>query len=119
MAARLITSTDDPLYVNSIVTLADMAEVRTVGTVLGTTVKWSDKWTGKIFCDEGCINGRCMGHALIVNKGSISKHPAWKHCVYHYESYSNGTNRAVLYFYEEETKADLQAEVLRKRGRSA
>ena len=117
MAQRLITSTDDPLYVNSMVTLANLFERQTIGTALGTTVSWSNKWSGKIYCDEGCAKSFCPGHTLLVHIGEIRKHPAWKYSVYHFESYSNGTNRAVMYFYEDLDKAQKQADILRKRGR--
>lgn len=114
MASRLITSTDDPLYIDAMMHLSNTTETK---TVLGTKLGWSDRWQGKIYCEEGCAQSYCPGHTLLVHKGFITKHPAWKYCVYHYESYRNGTNRAVMYFYEDEAKADAQANILRKRGR--
>ena len=114
MANRLVTSTDDPLYIDAMMQLSTIGDTK---TVLGTKLGWSDRWQGKIHCEEGCAGTYCPGHTLYVYKGFITKQPAWKWCVYHYESYRNGTNRAVMYFYEDEDKADKQADILRKRGR--
>lgn len=78
-------------------------------------IKWMDKYEGKQFCEEGCVNGRCLGHSIAVHLACISKHPDWKYAVYHMEQYSNGTTRSVFYFYEEDLKASRQVDTLRKR----
>lgn len=108
MAQRLITSTDDPLYINCITTLANMYEEKTPGLNSGCTPRWKKSATGKQFCPEGCINGRCLGHAMTIKLGTISRHPEWKFFVYTNETYTNNKINQAIYFYEDEEKADAK-----------
>jgi hypothetical protein len=116
--AKLFTSTDDNLYVSALVSMANEYTDRTIvqrgGTI--TLIKWNDKFEGKQYCEEGCINGRCLGHFIAVHIAHITRHPDWKYAVYHSEQYSNGTTRSVFYFYEEDVSAYKQASTLRKRA---
>lgn len=116
--ARMVTTTDDPLYVSALVNMANEHTDRTVVARGGTfsIIKWSDKFEGKQFCEEGCVNGRCLGHYIAVHIACITKHPDWKFGVYHCEHYANGTVRQVFYFYEDDDKAEAQARTLRKRA---
>ena len=115
MAQRLISSTNDPLFINSIVHLANLLEEKTFGTPMGVSPKWTERSSGKQFCENGCINGRCLGHAITVNMGTISKHPEWSFFVYLNETYSNGKQNSVIYFYEDSDKAETQYNTLCKR----
>jgi len=116
--ARMITSTDDALYVSALVNMANEHTDRTIvqrgGTI--TTIKWDDKFEGKQYCEEGCINGKCLGHFIAVHLARITKHPDWKYAVYHCEHYANGTQRAVFYFYEDDVRASTQVNTLRQRA---
>lgn len=116
--ARMITSTDDPLYVSALFYMANEHTDRTIVQRGGAVpvMKWEDKFEGKQFCEEGCVNGRCLGHYIAVHLARISKHPDWKYAVYHSEQYSNGTTRSVIYFYEDDVKASAQIATLRKRA---
>ena len=58
-----------------------------------------------------------MGHTLICNLGEITKHPTYKYFVFHREDYSNGKQQNVIYFYEEEGKAETQFNTLKRRAR--
>lgn len=117
MAQKLITSTDDPLYINAIVHLANLLDERTFGTPMGVSPKWQEKFVGKQYCEEGCMNGRCPGHTLVCNLGTITKHPTYKFFVFHREDYSNGKQQNVIYFYEDEDKAETQFNTLKRRAR--
>lgn len=117
MAQKMITSTDDPLYINAIVHLANLLEEKTFGTPLGVSAAWKEKFTGTMFCPDGCINGRCPGHRLTVNLAEVRKHPQYKSLVYHSEVYSNGKHHNVIHFYEEVDKAERQFNELCKRAK--
>jgi len=108
MAQRLITSTDDPLYVNTILTIANIYEEKTPGANAGCIPRFTKSESGKQYCPQGCVGNRCLGHPITVKFGTISRHPEWKNFIYHNETYVNGKVHQVMYFYEDEEKADLK-----------
>lgn len=45
---------------------------------------------------------------MTIKLGTISRHPEWKFFVYTNETYTNNKIHQVIYFYEDEEKADAK-----------